>query len=149
MTITSEDPCRYVTFKLKDELLGIPVEQVQEVLPSRAITPIPLATEEISGFLNLRGQIVTSIDLRRRLNLEPRTPGTKSINIIIKDEEDLISLVVDEVGDVLDLVPSELTSPPATLDAVWREYCRGVFQLERGLLVILDAEKVLDIHVGA
>lgn len=146
---TVEELRRYVTFRVRGELLGIPVEQVQEVVPERTVTPIPLAAAEISGFLNLRGQIVTSIDLRERLGLPPREEGAKSINIIIKDEDDLISLVVDEVGDVLQLSPGDLTTPPATLDPVWREFCCGVFQLEKGLMVTLDAGKILEIQVLA
>ena len=153
MTIQKDSPQshlrRYVTFRVANEFLGIPVDQTQEVLPARAITPIPLANPEISGFLNLRGQIVTTIDLRLRLGLPPRQEGDKSINIIIRDSEDLISLVVDEVGDVMHMDETLLGPPPATLDARWREYCNGVFQLEKGLLVVIDTPKVLDIQVAS
>ena len=145
---TVEEKLRFVTFRVCGELLGIRVDGVQEVLTARRIAAVPRVPSEVAGFINLRGQIVTAIDLRARLNLEPLAEGASWMNVVVKDGGELFSLVVDEVGDVIDVRSDLLGPPPATLGSAWRSYCQGVFQLERGLLIALDVKKILEIDAG-
>jgi len=132
----------FVTFRLADQWLGIPVVLVQEVLVAQQVSPIPLSPNEVAGFLNLRGQIVTAIELRARLGLPPRDGG-EVMNVVVRDDDELFSLIVDEVGDVVEVGMNEVEPTPQTLDALWRECSFGVIKLERGLLVVLDVDKVV------
>jgi purine-binding chemotaxis protein CheW len=132
-----------VTFRVAGQWLGIPVILVQEVLSSQCISPVPLSGEEVAGFLNLRGQIVTAVDLRIRLGLPRRTEEKPPMNVVVRDLDELFSLVVDEVGDVLEVSGDRLEEPPPTLDAVWRGIADGVVRLERGLLVLASVERLL------
>lgn len=128
---------QYVTFRVDDQWFGITVESAQEVLLAQRIAPVPLAPDEIAGFLNLRGQIVTAMDLRRRLQLTPRALD-ESINIVVRQDGELFSLLVDEVGDVLS-VPADAVEPvPQALGQAWRQVCSGVVRRERGLLVVVN-----------
>ncbi len=140
---------RFVTFRIDRELLGVRVGRVQEVLTSRPIASIPLLPPEIAGFINLRGQIVTAIDLRVRLALPPLDGDTtaRRMNVVVNDGEEMVSLLVDRVGDVIDVRPDLMEPPPATIDQVWQQYCEGVFQLQRGLLVALELDRLLAIDV--
>jgi purine-binding chemotaxis protein CheW len=133
----------YVSFRLTDQWLGIPVIRIQEVLVEQRISAVPLAPPEISGFLNLRGQIVTAIDLRTHLGLPPRAPGESYMNIVVRDGEELFSLVVDSVGDVVEATPGAMESTPRTLDARWRTCCDGVIRLPVGLLVVMNVDELL------
>lgn len=136
---------QYVTFRVEDQWFGIAVESAQEVLLAQRIAPVPLAPAEIAGFLNLRGQIVTAMDLRRRLQLTPRSLE-ESINIVIRQDGELFSLLVDEVGDVLS-VPADTVEPvPQALDKAWRQVCSGVVRRERGLLVVVNVSALLRIE---
>lgn len=142
---------QYVSFRVDGQLLGVPVEAVQEVLNPQSIAPTPKARPEIAGLLNLRGQIVTAVDLRKRLGLpgledegEPR--GSMSMNVVCRGDGESVSLLVDEVGDVID-APADTTEPvPGTLDARWRKVTTGVYRLEKELLVILDVAAVTDLN---
>src|SRR5690606_15557418 len=104
----------YVSFELNRQWLGVPVERVQEVLVAQRISPVPLASGEIAGFLNLRGQIVTAIDLRARLGLPPRGEGETCMNIVVRDGDELFSLVADAVGDVVESTADSLEQTPRT-----------------------------------
>ena len=133
----------FVTFRLGDQWLGVPVVMIQEVIAGRRISPVPLSASEVQGFLNLRGQIVTAVDLRAVLGLPPREEGDPFMNVVVKDGDELFSLVVDEVGDVVEVGDSGVEPTPKTLDAVWKRCCQGVIRMERGLLVVLDVGVVL------
>jgi purine-binding chemotaxis protein CheW len=133
----------YVTFRLADQWLGIPVLLVQEVLVAQRIARVPLSPTEVSGFLNLRGQTVTAIDLRARLGQTPRSPDETFMNVVVRHEGELFSLLVDEVGDVLSVADESIEAPPATLDACWRQACSGIVRRERGLLVVVNAQELL------
>lgn len=133
----------YVSFKLNGQWLGIPVEQVQEVLVAQRISPVPLAPAEVAGFLNLRGQIVTAIDLRTRLGLPGGLSSSESMNIVVLHRDELYSLVVDSVGDVVEAGVDTLDPPPRTLDPCWREACEGVVRLPIGLLVVVSVDELL------
>ena len=137
---------QYVSFHVAGQILGIPVEQVQEILPPQLVTNVPLASPCIAGLINLRGQIVTSLDIRVRLGLEPRSSGSGFMNIIAGSTDDLYAIVVDSVGDVISVESMQFSPPPATLDATWRQCCRGVYQLQQGLLISLDIESLFTIN---
>lgn len=133
----------YLSFRLAGQWLGVPVTAAQEVLTEQAVSPVPLAPPEVAGFLNLRGQIVTALELRTRLGLPRRAEGEPTMNIVVRDGGELFSFVVDEVGDVVEVDDGRLEPTPPTLDARWRECCSGVVRMERGLLVVVDAGALL------
>ena len=141
VTIQSSD---YVTMYLAGQLFGIPVLQVQDVIQDARITRIPLAPLEVAGSLNLRGRIVTSIDLRTRLALSTRDDGKKPMHIVVDYRGELYSLLVDAVGEVLALPQDRFEPPPMTLDARWREVASGIYRLDNQLLVVLDIQRLLD-----
>lgn len=141
----TEENLRFVTFHVAEWLLGVRVERVQEVLADRPITAVPLADREMAGLLNLRGQIVTVLDLRARLGLQARPAGAARMSLVIRDGAELYSLLVDSVGEVLDIGASALKEPPPNLDPVWRECCEGVARLPGGgLFAALDVSRVLN-----
>ena len=134
----------FVTIMLGSQLCGIDVLKVQDVLGSQKITPVPLAPPEVSGLLNLRGRIVTAIDLRRRLGLEERTGDDKGMSVVVEHSGELFSLTVDSVGEVLRFPVDDFEPNPATLDAQWRQFSEGVYRLKAGLLVVLNDDSLLD-----
>ncbi len=134
---------QYVSFRVDGQLLGVPVNMVQEVLTEQVISPTPLSRDEIKGLLNLRGQIVTAVSLRKRLGLPDLEDGN-SMNVVTRMGEESFSLLVDEVGDVINVSGRSMEPVPRTLDAHWRSVTIGVFQLEEGLFVILDVETILN-----
>ncbi len=135
----------FVTIMVGDQLCGIDVLKVQDVLGPQKITPVPLADTEVAGLLNLRGRIVTAIDLRGRLGLEPRAPEEgESMNIVVEHDGELYSLIIDSVGEVLRLPADDFERNPATLDPLWRKYSEGIYRLKEGLLVVLNGEVLLD-----
>lgn len=129
------------TFRLGEHLCGIEVTSIQEVLRFQNLTEVPLAPSEVTGLINLRGRIVTAIDLRRRLGLEPREEGSRPMNVVLRENEGGVSLLVDQIGDVVDVVPEEMEAVPETVDARFREHLKGVFKLEGELLLVLDSER--------
>ena len=139
----------FVTFRLADQWLGLPVLLVQEVLLSQRIATVPRAPQEVAGFLNLRGQIVTAVDLRTRLGLPPRAADQAPMNVVVRHEDELFSLLVDEVGDVLSVEGDALETAPPTLDAAWRQVCAGIIRRERGLLVVVHVHSLLRLEAAA
>ena len=135
----------FLTLTVADTLCGVPVLAVRDVLTAQAITRIPLAPAEVAGSLNLRGRIVTAIDLRSRLGLAARTEGASAMNVVVEREGELYSLLVDEVGDVVPLPLSGRAAKPPTLDPLWREVAVDVHRLEDRLVILLDVERVLEI----
>lgn len=147
LTTGSENAQDYVTFTIAEQLFGIPVLQVQDVLAGGDITMIPLAPPEIAGALNLRGRIVTAVDVRMRLGLRERDTsrdGDKQMSIVVDHNGELYSLMVDEVGEVLSLDPADFGKNPPTLDPKIREFSNGIYRLKERLLVVLDVEGLLD-----
>lgn len=134
---------QYVSFWIEDQLIGVPVNTVQEVLNPQIIAPTPLARPEIAGLLNLRGQIVTAVNLRRRLGLEARPIDRPSMNVVVRFRGESYSLLVDEVGDVINVSGQELEPTPRTVDGLWKLFTSGVFRLENRLFVILDVPALL------
>jgi purine-binding chemotaxis protein CheW len=134
----------YSTFTVDDRFVGVPVERVQEVLRSQPLTPVPLAHEHIRGLLNLRGQIVTALDLRARLGLPGVDPQTCS-NVIVTTDDGPLSLLVDQLGDVVAVSEEQFEPPPETLQGESRHLIRGAYKLDDSLLLDLDLDKTLDI----
>lgn len=139
-----ESTQEFVTIRLANQLLGIPVLAVHDVLNQQQITSVPKAQDWVSGVLNLRGRIVTAIDLRIRMGIPPRADGEKSMSIVVEHKEEPYSLQIDNVGDVMSLKASAFEKNPITLDQQWRNFSKGIYRLEAELLVILDVEKLLD-----
>lgn len=140
----SERTEEFVTFTIAGQLFGIPVLQIQDVLSSYRITRIPLAPPEITGSLNLRGRVVTAIDVRLRLGLPPRPADADSMSIVAENEGELYSLMVDSVGEVLALAQSAYERNLPTLDAKFRAFSDGIYRLDNQLLVVLDVNRMLD-----
>lgn len=136
----------FVTMTVADQLFGIPVLAVQDVLGPQRITRIPLSPPEVAGALNLRGRIVTAIDVRRRLCLGARDAGLPSMSIVVDQGGELYSLTVDTVGEVLSLPVDSFERNPPTLDPAWREVSGGIYRLEGKLMVVLDVARLLDIR---
>lgn len=133
----------FLTMLVAGQLFGIPVLQVQDVLGERPITKVPLAPKEVAGAMNLRGRIVTAINLRHRLRMPNIEEGKKTMYIVVEHQGELYSLIVDTVGDVLALPDKYFEKTPATLDAAWREMSLGIYRLKGQLLVILDVPSML------
>ena len=134
---------RLCTFKLSGLYFGLEVEEVQEVLRFQEMTRVPLASPEVEGLINLRGQIVTAIDMRRRMRFEPRPEGTLPMNVVLTPKHGSVSLLVDEIGEVLEVDEQAFASPPPTLDPALRELIRGVYKLDERLLLVLEANKAV------
>lgn len=134
----------YLTIKIANQRFGIPVLQVQDVLREQVVTRIPLAPPEVAGSLNLRGRIVTAINVRRRLGLPPLEKGKPCMSVVVEHRNELYSLIIDSVGDVLSLDGAQFEKNPNTLDPAWREISTGIFQLEQDLLIIVDVSKLLE-----
>lgn len=133
------------TFFVAELFFGVDVLRVQEVLRFQQMTRVPQAPELIEGLINLRGQIVTAIDMRRRLQLPPRADDQTPMNMVVRTEDGAVSLLVDEIGDVLDVDGATYERPPDNLDPVARELVRGIYKLDDRLLLVLDVERTVDL----
>jgi purine-binding chemotaxis protein CheW len=143
-TVT-EDERVFVMLTVAGQACGVPVATVRDILGEQAITRIPLAPPEIAGSLNLRGRIVTAVDLRRRLNLAAPPDGHKPMSVVAEHGGELYALLVDQVSEVMSLRAEDFEPNPPTLDPVWAIYSTGIYRLEDRLLVVLDVSKVLDL----
>ena len=135
----------YATFFVGDLFFGIDVLQVQEVLLYQPLTMVPLSPPVIEGLINLRGQIVTAVDMRRRLNLHNRSGDQTPMNIVVRTGEGAVSLLVDEIGDVVEVSPDTFERAPENVDAAARDLLLGVYKLKDRLLLILDIERTIDL----
>ncbi len=132
---------QFCTFYLDKLLFGVELKTVQEVIRSLEITQVPLAPQVVSGLINLRGQIVTAVDLRRRLEMEPRAVGVPAMNVVVRSEDGAVSLLVDEIGDVVEVEETSFERPPETLRGSVRTMITGVHKLKDRLMLVLDTEK--------
>lgn len=131
------------TFRVERHLLGVDIGRVQEILRARPLTRVPLAPPEVAGLLNLRGQIVPALELRQRLGLPPRPHGAEPHNVVLRGEEGAVSLLVDDIGDILEVPPSAYEPLPEHLRGPLRELLLGVYKLPTGLLLELSADAAL------
>jgi purine-binding chemotaxis protein CheW len=134
---------QFATFFVDNLLFGVEVLRVQEVLRYQEMTPVPRAAEVIEGLINLRGQIVTAIDVRRRLGLKPRESARTPMNMVVRSDDGAVSLLVDEIGDVLDVDESSFEPVPDNVAPGIRELTTGVYKLKERLLLILDTTKAI------
>jgi purine-binding chemotaxis protein CheW len=139
----------FLTMVLAGQLCGVKVLSVRDVLANQTIARIPLAPPEVAGNLNLRGRIVTAIDLRRVLHLPPREAGAPQMSIVTEQGSELYALQVDQVREVVTLTSTAMEPNPPTLPALWAEHSQGVFRLEKQLLVVLNAERLLSFDIQA
>ena len=134
----------FLTVVISGQLFGIPILQVQDVLRKQNVTRVPLAPPEVAGSLNLRGRIVTAINVRSKLGIPKAQKGESSdMSVVVELDTELYSLIIDRVGDVLTLKDENFEPTPVTLDPVWREFASGIYRLDDQLLVILDVPKFL------
>lgn len=133
---------QFCTFFLKEQFFGVPVQDVQEVIRYQEMTRVPLVPTVIRGLINLRGQIVTAIDLRRRFSLEDRSASELPINVVVRTDDGPVSFLVDEIGDVLEVDDANFERAPDTMRE-GRELVRGVYKLDGHLMLILDTERAV------
>ena len=126
------------TFELDNLFIGIEVSRIQEILRAQPITPVPLAAPAIRGLMSLRGQIVPVLDLRQRLGVGPPAPELEQFNVLIRTSDGPVSLLVDSVGDVVEIEPDAFEPAPDTLNVAYRSLIRGAYKLEKRLLLALD-----------
>lgn len=137
------DIMQVTTFRIGEALFGLAARQVQEILPYQTITLVPLAPEYVKGLITLRGQIVTALDLRRRLGFEALEDDTTGTNLIVTSDEGPLSLFVDQIGTVVDIHTDHLKLPPGTVRGIAASSIQAVCQLEDELLIVLDTKSVL------
>jgi purine-binding chemotaxis protein CheW len=142
------DKRQYVSCFVDDLMVGIAVDAVQEVTSGSELTHVPLAPPVVSGLLNLRGQIVTTIDLRRCLQLSSRPANQRPVHLILRTDDGCVGLLVDQVGDVLEVDDEDFEAPPETLRGSLRELITGAYKLDAGLLLALDTERALAFSSG-
>jgi purine-binding chemotaxis protein CheW len=135
---------QYCTFFIDKQYLAVPVQEVQEVIRYQQMTRVPLVPAVIRGLINLRGQIVVAFDLRRRLGYPDRPEEQKPMNVVVRAADETVSLLVDEIGDVIEVEETCAEHPPETLRAEMRELLRGVYKLKDRLLLVLDTEKTVN-----
>jgi purine-binding chemotaxis protein CheW len=138
-------PSQFCTFYLDKLLFGVELKGVQEVIRSLEMTTVPLAPKVVSGLINLRGQIVTALNLRQRLELPPTTSETPAMNVVVRSADGAVSLQVDEIGDVVEVEESTFEPPPETLRNSVRTLILGIHKLNGRLLHVLDIEKACQI----
>jgi purine-binding chemotaxis protein CheW len=136
---------QFCTFFVNGLFFGVEVLKVQEVIRYQGMTRVPLAPPMIQGLINLRGQIVTAIDLRRRLELAAREGDQLPMNVVVRSDDGAVSLLVDEIGDVVEIQDDIYERPPETLKGVARDLVQGVYKLKEQLLLILDTEKTVNL----
>lgn len=141
----SQEMREFLSIYIADQVFGIPVLQVQDVLGEQSVTKVPLAPRAIAGSLNLRGRIVTAIDVRSCLDLPPLEKNEdRTMSVVVENHHELYSLMIDKVGDVLSLSSGDFENTPATLDPQWRSISQGIYRLDGRLLVVLDVPKLLE-----
>ena len=147
MSAIVSNPVRQVcTFTVDGLLFGVDVVQVQEVLRYQEMTPVPLACSVVSGLINLRGQIVTALDMRQRLGMPPRASDTAPTNLILRDQNRVVSLLVDEIGDVVEVEADAFEPAPETLPPASRALIDGVYKFKPQLLLLLNTERAVRVE---
>jgi len=137
---------QYCTFTVDGLLVGIEVSRVQEIIRYQVTTPVPLAHPVVRGLINLRGQIVTALDLRQRLELPARHPDTLPTNVVVLTADGVVSFLVDEIGDVVEVDETTFETPPETLRGIARDLILGAHKLDARLLMVLDAERAANLR---
>ena len=136
------------TFYLDKFCFGINVLEVQEVFRYQELTKVSLAPEDISGLINLRGQIITAFNLRLRLGMEPQPEDGIPMNVVVRSQDEVVSLLVDQIGDVLEVSEDFYEQAPENIQGAMKELIAGVYKLQDRLLLILDTKKVVQFDVA-
>lgn len=136
---------QYCTFCVDDMVFGVDVNRVQEVVRHQRMTRVPLAPSEVRGLINLRGQIVTAVDLRRKLRLPAHAKGDSSMNVMIHTPDGIVSLIVDQIDDVVEIDPTTLEEPPPTLRTEARALITAAAKQEKRLVLLLDVDQALNL----
>jgi len=136
---------QFSTFFVDGLFFGVEVEKVQEVIRYQEMTRVPLAPAVVRGLINLRGHIVTAVDLRRRLAIRERPSDQLPMNVVVRSDDGAVSLLVDEIGDVLEVDEETYEGPPETLSQRARELIPGVYKLKDCLMHVLDTGKAIDL----
>jgi purine-binding chemotaxis protein CheW len=144
---TAGDARQFATFLLDGLLFGVDVLQVQEVIRYQQMTRVPRAPAIVEGLINLRGQIVTAIDMRKRLGFSPRPADQRPMNVVVQNSDGVVSLLVDGIGDVVEVEPAQVESVPETVSSRVREVVVGVFKLREGLLLVLDPARAVNAEI--
>lgn len=140
---------QFCSFHVADLFFGIPVREVQEVIRYQAMTQVPRAPREIAGLINLRGQIVTALDMRRRLNLSPLPAGKLPMNVVVRTDDSAVSLLVDDIGDVIEVEQDAFERPPETLNGDVKQIVQGVYKLKNRLLLSVDTARTVNVTAAA
>lgn len=135
----------YCTFRVGSTWLGIEVERVQEVLRQQTMARVPGAASSVKGLMNLRGQIVTALDLQDRLSVHGLDQEPPKMNVVVRTPDGPVSILVHEIGDVLVVDEESWEAPPETLQGVHRDLIKGAFKLDTGLLLVMDADAALEV----
>lgn len=134
------------TFLVDGLLFGIDVTRVQEVIRHQAMTPVPLAPPVVQGLINLRGQIVTAIDMRRRLDAPDRPADQMPMNVVVRTDDGAVSLLVDEIGDVVEVQEEQFEAAPETIRGRANELVTGVYKMVEHLLLVLDVDRAVSVE---
>ena len=140
---TNSNTADYLSVIIADQLFGIPVLQIEDVLGEQKVTKVPLAPAEVDGALNLRGRIVTALNMRERLKLGKNNHTDTCMSVVVEQNGELYSLVIDKVGDVLRLSYDDFSTNPVTMDSPLKDVSEGIFQMEDNLMIILDVTKLI------
>jgi purine-binding chemotaxis protein CheW len=135
---------QYTTFVVGGHHFGVEVADVQEVIRYQPMTPVPLAPRTVGGLINLRGQVITAIDLRRRLELPDRPEDELPMNVVVRTDDGAVSLLVDSIGAVVHAPHDSFEPPPETLVGPTRSLIRGAYKLDGSLLLALDVTRAVD-----
>jgi purine-binding chemotaxis protein CheW len=146
MSATTMTTTQFSTFRVADQLFGVDVGRVQEVIRYQPMTPVPMARPAVAGLINLRGQVVTAVDLRVQLGLPPRADGALPLNVVVRTGEEAVSLLVDSIGDVVDTTGDLFEAPPETVSGPARELISGIYKLDGKLLLALDVDRAVDVE---
>ena len=139
---------RFATFTVDSLLFGVEVNKVQEVIRYQDMTTVPLAARGAAGLINLRGDVVTAIDLRTRLGLGPLPDGGSPMNVVVRVDDEPVSLLVDAIGDVVSVSADQFEEPPETLTGPGRALIRGAYKLDDRLLLALDVVRAVDVGIA-
>lgn len=136
-------PIQLISVEVLGQSWGIPIGAVREVLSAQSITPVPLAPPAVVGVLNLRGRVVTLVDLRIPFGLEPTQDPAKAMQVVIEHEGELYSLIIDDVGESLNLLAGDLEAPPKTMDSRWRGLTQSIVKTDGNLLLVLSLDRLV------
>jgi purine-binding chemotaxis protein CheW len=144
MMARTEEVRQFATFLIDGLVFGIEVLKVQEVIPFQDMTAVPLASDSVKGLINLRGQIALAIDTRHVMGMPSRSRQAKPLNLVVRSEDGIASLLVDDIGDVVDVLPEMRAAVPDTVSAQQKSLLECVYMLRNGLMLALDITQLLD-----